>query len=209
MARGRAVRGGDPGRGSTPPTPTTRAPVLVLAERVGALLLLVGFLGLVRPGGVAAQGAGADQEAGPETAGGESDRAAVRQVVRALFDGMRAGDTTAMRALVHPETRLARPVREAGGVRLSLDPVEAWLEGVGRASGRSLDERTWDVEVRVRGDLATAWMDYAFYLDGELSHCGVNAFQLYRSDAGWKVFQVADVAKREGCEVPEAARPKG
>lgn len=93
-----------------------------------------------------------------------------------------------------------------GEVTLTLTPVADWLEAV-RASRRIPDERIWNLETRRRGDLATAWMDYALYLDGELSHCGVNALHLYRSPEGWKVFQVSDVARRERCEVPPRARP--
>ena len=65
------------------------------------------------------------------------------------------------------------------------------------------DERIWDAEVRVDGNLATAWMKYAFYAGDEFSHCGVDAFQLFKGVDGWKVFHVADTRRREGCETPE------
>lgn len=159
---------------------------------------------------VAASGAAPPDGSAPAPADRREAREApqVAATVRALFDAMRARDTAAMRALVHPETRLARPVSEGGEVSLSLNPVDAWIEAVG-GSERVPDERVWDLEVRMRGDLATAWMEYALYLDGRLSHCGVNAFHLFRRGDGWKVFHVSDVARTEGCEVPEELRPGG
>ena len=45
-------------------------------------------------------------------------------------------------------------------------------------------------------------MRYAFYLDGELHHCGVNAFQLVRTADGWAAFSIADTSREEGCDWP-------
>jgi hypothetical protein len=40
-------------------------------------------------------------------------------------------------------------------------------------------------------------MNYAFYLDDQFSHCGVNAFQLVRMEAGWQIIQITDTRRRE------------
>ncbi len=56
--------------------------------------------------------------------------------------------------------------------------------------------------MRRDGRLATAWMQYAFYLEDDLHHCGVNAFQLVRLDDGWVAFSIADTRREQVCEAP-------
>ena len=57
--------------------------------------------------------------------------------------------------------------------------------------------------VHIDGHMATAWTPYAFYLGGDLSHCGVNAFQLFNGKDGWKIIRITDTRRREGCEESE------
>ncbi len=123
----------------------------------------------------------------------------VRQVVDRLFDAMRGGDSAAMRPLFHPEARLVSVGRRAGAPVLQEEEIGGFLAAVGTPRPEVLDERISDVEIRIDGDLATAWMQYAFYLGDRFSHCGVNAFQLFRSAAGWQILQIADTRRRDGC----------
>ncbi|MDH5198427.1 MAG: nuclear transport factor 2 family protein [Gemmatimonadota bacterium] len=123
-------------------------------------------------------------------------------VVRHLFDAMRAKDTTAMRALFHPDARLFGTAQDSSGVPIvRVTPVGTWLAGIPHAPVY-LDERLLEVETRVSGGLATIWATYAFYADTSFSHCGVDAFQLARTTEGWKIIQVADTRQREGCDIP-------
>lgn len=139
----------------------------------------------------------------PAPAASQSPESEVRSVVQGLFDAMRAGDRAAAEDLFHPDAVLGGPARTEDGVTLRMSGVEPFLEAIGAAE-QEWDERVWNVEVRVDDDLATAWMSYAFFLDGEFSHCGVNAFQLFRSAAGWKIFVVSDTRRQDDCgEIPE------
>lgn len=52
-------------------------------------------------------------------------------------------------------------------------------------------ERGYDPEVRVGGHLAQVWLPYDFYVDGEWSHCGVDAFILLRTSEGWRIAAIA------------------
>jgi hypothetical protein len=45
--------------------------------------------------------------------------------------------------------------------------------------------------------------EYAFYVGERLSHCGVDAFQLFKGPDGWRIFEIADTRRSEGCEEPE------
>jgi len=133
-----------------------------------------------------------------------SAEAEVLGVVEALFDGMRAADSAAVRSTLHPEARLVTMADGEDGPVLRAESMHGFVAAVGTPHEERWDERIWDPEVRIDDRLATVWVPYAFYLGETLSHCGVDAFQLYESADGWKIFQIADTRRREGCEVPEA-----
>jgi hypothetical protein len=137
----------------------------------------------------------------------EPEARAVLEVVHTLFDAMREKDEEALRGVFHPEARLVTTGPGPDGVPGARStPIEGFIQSV-VGSPAYLDELLWDEEVRVSGGLATVWTPYAFYADGEFSHCGVDAFQLARTAEGWKIIQVADTRQREGCEIPEDVRP--
>ncbi|HEX7051811.1 MAG TPA: nuclear transport factor 2 family protein [Longimicrobiales bacterium] len=131
-----------------------------------------------------------------------SDREAVLAVIRRLFDGMRARDTAMMRSTFHPSVRLMTAATRQGRTVVGETPIDRFLQAVGGAQ-EELDERIYEPEIRIDGNLATVWAFYRFYPGGRFSHCGVDAFQLARTDDGWKVIQITDTRRREGCGVEE------
>jgi len=131
----------------------------------------------------------------------------VRAVVDAMFDAMRKGDSTAMRRVFHPQARLMSTAVRQGTPTLRADSVDAFVRAVGTPHAEVWDERISNVEIRTDGELATAWMDYAFYRGTQFSHCGVNAFQLFRGTDGWKVISITDTRRRECPRI--GAKPAG
>ena len=81
--------------------------------------------------------------------------------------------------------------------------ADQFVTAVGTTHDQVWDERIWDVTIHVRDNLASAWMNYAFFQGDEFSHCGVNSFQFFRSPEGWKVIYLVDTRQRQGCELPE------
>jgi hypothetical protein len=125
--------------------------------------------------------------------------AEVRAVIQRLFDGMRAADSAAVRTLFHPSARLqSAGTDRAGAPVLHLDSINSFVTGIG-GTHPQYDERIANVVVQVDGNLAQAWMDYTFYLDGRKLHCGVDAMQLFRTAEGWKFIQLADTRRRTEC----------
>lgn len=135
----------------------------------------------------------------PLAAQATDDRAAVLTVVQQLFDAMRTKDTTQLRSLFWPGSRLTgvRPRRE-GGFTVQETSVEQFARAVAGSTGTWL-ERMFDPEVRIDGTLAQVWAPYDFHLNGRFSHCGVDAVQLLKVDGVWKIVALADSFQREGC----------
>ena len=127
----------------------------------------------------------------------DEPEAAVRALIDALFDGMRASDSAAVRATFHPQARLATALGDTTGV-LAGD-LELFLSSIASAPPGALDEQLGTYEVDVHGPLAVAVTPYHFYLQGRLSHCGVNAFTLVEERGRWWIWSVTDTRVRTGC----------
>jgi hypothetical protein len=134
-----------------------------------------------------------------------NDAQAVRATLDRLFDGMRAGDSAAVRAVFHPEARLHTVLGPSDTAAVQLRSVDEFVAAVGAPREKQWDERIWDVEVRMDGPLASAWAPYAFYLGDELSHCGVDVAQLVRHEGRWKILQLS-YTRRPDCDVPAEVR---
>jgi hypothetical protein len=76
--------------------------------------------------------------------------------------------------------------------------MTSFMESVSKASGK-LDERISSPEVRVADNLATVWARYELYVNDKYNHCGIDAFQLVKTDIGWKISAIADT-RRASCK---------
>lgn len=119
--------------------------------------------------------------------------------VNTFFDAMSENDAELASSVVIGDGIFYGYVENEEGLRLIRVSGDQFLEGMaGRTD--SLLERIWDVQVLVNKRLAMAWTPYDFFLNGEFHHCGVNSFNLIRTDEGWKIAGVAYSMETETCE---------
>ena len=76
-----------------------------------------------------------------------------------------------------------------------------WIGAIGE-SGGTWDERIYDVEIQIDGNVSSAWVPYTFYLEGVLSHCGVNSIELLLNGNNWKITQLSDTRRSKDCPDP-------
>jgi hypothetical protein len=79
--------------------------------------------------------------------------------------------------------------------------MDDFLANVARGTGEGANERIYAPEVRIDGNLATVWTFYTLHVGERFSHCGIDAFQLLKLPAGWKIVAVADTRRTTGCDV--------
>lgn len=132
---------------------------------------------------------------------GGGDEGAVLAVVQRLFQGMRRADAALVRSTFVEGARLIGTADREGDPAVRFLPADSFAAAAGNAT-QEWDEQFWDPVVQIRDHLATVWGKYAFYLDGEFHHCGVDAFTLARTADGWKIVSIADTRQTEGCELP-------
>lgn len=136
----------------------------------------------------------------PAPLAAQSDSAAVVGAIERFFDALRSKDTTVMRASVDSAARftLLRP-DPAGGVRVVVLTGEQFLRSASNPNSPPLDEPIRNARVLVDGDLASVWAEYQVRRDGQVTHCGFDAFHMVRRQGAWKVLNVSDTFRREGC----------
>lgn len=126
------------------------------------------------------------------------DEQAVLATVQRMFDGMRTADSGLVRSTFASGVRFASLNTRAAPPGIEFEAVDGWVKAIA-GSNRRWDEQIYDVQVRVDGTMAQVWAPYTFYLDRKLSHCGVDAFELLKDAAGWKITQLSDTRRRENC----------
>ncbi|MFZ6002204.1 MAG: hypothetical protein ACOYW3_16950 [Bacteroidota bacterium] len=138
-----------------------------------------------------------------------ADGAAVMEPITKLFTGMNLGDSAMVHsAFVSSPNPMQTIARDKNGAPvLRSGDLKGFLKAVGTPHAETWSEPIWDAKVDIDGNMAQVWVKYAFYLGKKFSHCGVDAFQLFKGpDGKWRIFNLADTRQTEGCEVPAYIR---
>lgn len=133
----------------------------------------------------------------------ESDSVAIMAIIENVFDGMRESDITKMAPHFHEEAKMQSLTVSTEGNKVSkLNGPEAWLNAVANnTSGKVWNEQVNNIKIISDGAVATAWMDYTFYLGDQLSHCGINSFQFIKMNEKWKIIYIIDSRLKDKCEM--------
>jgi hypothetical protein len=133
------------------------------------------------------------------------DRAAILATVQKVFDAMRTRDTALLSQAFDSTARLVGVRANASSV--SLTAPSQFGAGITRApAGDVWNERIYDPEVKIDGDVAQVWAYNTFHRNTTFSHCGVDAFMLVKVGSAWKITQLADSRRTQGCTHTEAPK---
>jgi hypothetical protein len=116
----------------------------------------------------------------------DTDRDAVLQTVQAFFDTMTAKDVEGARKILQPQGRFHAMRMRDGKPDVRAFSNEEYFATL-QAGEQKMRERMWNPEVRIHGLIATVVAPYDFWIDGKLSHCGTDAFDLIKTEEGWKL----------------------
>ena len=128
------------------------------------------------------------------------DEKAVKMVVVQLFEGMQKHDSTMIRACFHPSARMQSIGinRKSGLVEMTTEnTIDGFVKHIGSLpASTQIEERVLSYEIRVDAQMATAWTPYELYVNGKRQHCGVDAFQFFKTEKGWKIISLADTRRK-------------
>jgi hypothetical protein len=129
----------------------------------------------------------------------DPQRMAALRTVQTLLDGWREADPAKLEAALHPDFREVTLHLQDGKWNFAIEGRDRLISTMTRISKGAWDDQLVDPVIHVDGPIAVVWSHYKFTVrfteNGVAhspSHCGVETFQLYRTDAGWKIVNFAD-----------------
>jgi hypothetical protein len=123
-----------------------------------------------------------------------TDEAAVLAPINALFAAFAAGDPAAVLTHAYPDGR----VTAVGDGRVSQFSFTQFAQRV--SPERRFVERIWNPAIEIDGDVALVWAPYDVRVDGKISNCGFDLFDLVRENGRWRVMNVTFSTRTTGCE---------
>lgn len=123
----------------------------------------------------------------------DDEREAVLALMDQAFAAVSSGDPDDWRAIQLAEGTSINfrphPNGNPGELLMRIATNEAAAVAAGENVGDQEDVERWtgDPTVLVRGPIAVVWGEYDYWIDGEFSHCGIDAADLVRVDGDWKI----------------------
>ena len=131
-------------------------------------------------------------------AAAQTTRDSVVATVNEFFRAMTARDTAATRR-VQLADGISYAVRQRGdSLVVSRGTNEGYVQQLA-AMRDTYVERMWEPTVLVHGPIAVVWAPYDIHRNRQFVHCGVDAFTLIRTSAGWRIATVTYTAEPTGC----------
>ena len=131
----------------------------------------------------------------------QTEDQAIKKAIMSMFDGMRAGDSAMVHSVFTDQVIFQR-IQDVptDGAEVVNSDFNNFLKAVGTPHDEVWDERIEFGPIHIDGNMASAWVPFKFYSGTTFSHCGVNSFQLYRAEDGWKIFHLVDTSRRTDCK---------
>ena len=135
---------------------------------------------------------------------GTDDKKGALDVVNKLFDEMRAANAAGILATGTPENQLVA-IRKLKDGKTRIDVIGGETFTKFFTTPNAVREVMYAPNVEVSGDWAMVWGRYVFFVGDKISHCGINQFNLVRTDAGWKIANGASTINSADCTEKEKA----
>lgn len=121
----------------------------------------------------------------------------VQQTIETFFDGFHQKDSLKMKS-VCAEKMLLQSISEGkAGTKLWDERTSEFYKSIATIPSDVLfQENILSYNIQVDGTMAHAWTPYEFYINGKLSHSGVNAFTLFKENDKWKIIHLIDTRRK-------------
>lgn len=131
------------------------------------------------------------------SANSQAQNQEIQKVVDTFFEAFHAKDTLKLQALCE-ETMILQSISEnAKGTKLSNEKPQVFFKSIASIPAElKFQEKILSYSIQVDGSMAHAWTPYEFYMNGKLSHKGVNAFTLFKKDNIWKIVHLIDTRRK-------------
>ena len=121
----------------------------------------------------------------------------VENTVKTFFEGFHAKDTIKIKSVCHATMVLQSIIEGPKGTKLVDEKTSEFYKSFSTfPADLKFEERILSYKVQIDGAMAHAWTPYEFYINGKLSHSGVNAFTLFKENNQWKIIYIIDTRRK-------------
>ncbi len=121
-----------------------------------------------------------------------------KAAIVSFFEGFHAKDTLKMKMYCHDKMVLQSISEGAKGTTLTELKATAFFTSMTQIpTTMKFEERLFGFEIKTDGSMAHVWTPYEFYINGVLSHVGVNAFTLILENNQWKIVHLIDTRRKK------------
>ena len=121
----------------------------------------------------------------------------IQKTIETFFEGFHARDTAKLHSVCADKIILQSIAEGTKGARLTNESTKEFYLSIATIPKQAIfQEKILSYNIQVDGTMAHAWTPYEFYMDGKLSHRGVNAFTLFKENGAWKVIYLIDTRKK-------------
>ncbi|QEE50517.1 nuclear transport factor 2 family protein [Flavobacterium alkalisoli] len=122
----------------------------------------------------------------------------IKKAIDVFFEGLNSKDVTKIKSVCDEGLKLQSVNQnDKGEVSLTTDEAAKFFAAIAAVPNAiKLEEKLLEYKIQYDGAMAHVWTPYEFYVDGKLSHKGVNSFQLFNDNGVWKIVYIIDTRKR-------------
>lgn len=121
----------------------------------------------------------------------------IKHTIETFFEGFHHRDTTLLKQVCADKMILQSITESKEGNRLVEEDKENFFKTIATIpSTLKINEKLLSFTTQVDGTMGHAWTPYEFYIDGKLSHSGVNAFTLFKDKDQWKIIHIIDTRRK-------------
>ena len=125
----------------------------------------------------------------------------IQKVVETFFEAFHAKDTLKLQTLCEDTMILQSIAENTKGTKFSNEKPEVFYKSIASIPAElKFQEKILSYSIQVDGSMAHVWTPYEFYVNGKLSHKGVNAFTLFKKNtsetSGWKIVHLIDTRRK-------------
>ena len=123
----------------------------------------------------------------------------LKTVVKTFFEGFHNKDSLLIASVIDRSFHVnSTSFKEDNGILQNMSRDNFISTVISRPESPVWKEKLLSFNIKIDGPLANVWVDYEFWLDDKLSHCGVNSIHLLKKKSGWKIFNITD-SRRIDC----------
>ena len=123
----------------------------------------------------------------------------LKSVVETFFEGFHNKDSLVINSVIDSSFNInTTSFKKNDGILRNINGANFVSAIISRPDSPIWEEKLFSFDIKIDEPLANVWVDYEFWIDDKLNHCGVNSIHLLKKKSGWKIFNISD-SRRKDC----------